>query len=272
MSASVSPAKLPPRAPFGQTLRTDTWWLQPLVVFLGFSAFIVYSTWAALQNGHYWYEGGGADYLSPFYSPEIFGASPHAWFGGKPAWWPAWLFFTPAMFVLWVPAGFRFTCYYYRGAYYKAFSADPLNCAVGEGRKTYLGEKYFPFILQNAHRYFFYLAFLFIFLLGHDAWRAMWFTGPDGAAHFGIGVGTIVLSLNVIFLGGYTLGCHSFRHLIGGFRNKLSKSPCNSCYKAVSCLNRKHMAWAWVSLVWVGFSDVYVRLCSMGIWHDYRLF
>ncbi|PYL89111.1 MAG: succinate dehydrogenase, partial [Verrucomicrobia bacterium] len=27
----------------------------------------------------------------------------------------------------------------------------------------------------------------------------------------------------------------------------------------------------WMSLFWVGFSDLYVRLCSMGIWHDFRL-
>jgi hypothetical protein len=27
-----------------------------------------------------------------------------------------------------------------------------------------------------------------------------------------------------------------------------------------------------MSLVWVGFSDVYVRLCSMGVWIDWRIF
>jgi hypothetical protein len=260
------------RPGFGETLRRDAWWMQPLIVLLGFSAFIVYSTWAALQNGHYWFAGNGADYISPFYSPEIFGSSPHALFGPQPAWWPAWLIFSPAFFVLWVPAGFRFTCYYYRGAYYKAFSADPLNCAVGEGRKTYLGEQYFPFILQNLHRYFFYLAALFIFLLGHDAWKAMWFKDAAGVEHFGVGVGTIILTINVILLAGYTCGCHSLRHLIGGWRDKLSKSSCHSCYNAVSCLNRRHMMWAWLSLIWVGFTDVYVRLCSMGIWHDWRIF
>jgi hypothetical protein len=81
-----------------------------------------------------------------------------------------------------------------------------------------------------------------------------------------------VLTINVILLSGYTLGCHSLRHLIGGWRDRISKSKCGGCYNAVSCLNRKHMAWAWVSLVWVGFTDVYVRLCSMGVWTDYRIF
>jgi hypothetical protein len=32
------------------------------------------------------------------------------------------------------------------------------------------------------------------------------------------------------------------------------------------------MLFAWLSLFWVGFSDLYVRLCSMGVWHDFRLF
>jgi hypothetical protein len=30
--------------------------------------------------------------------------------------------------------------------------------------------------------------------------------------------------------------------------------------------------WAWGSLFSVGFSDLYIRLCSMGIWTDFRLF
>jgi hypothetical protein len=273
---------LPPQRRFAQTTRPDAWWLQPLVVFLGFSAFIVYSTWAAFQGvgdmrNHacsYWYGGNGANYLSPFYSPEIWGTSPHAILGAAlPAWWPAWAPFSPAFLILWIPAGFRFTCYYYRGAYYKAFWADPVNCAVGEPRSTFLGERYFPLILQNVHRYFFYLAALFIVLLSHDAWKAMWFTDLSGTKHFGIGVGTIVLALNAILLALYTFGCHSLRHLIGGFLDEKSKAPtCAKGYSCVSCLNRKHMMWAWISLFWVGFTDVYVRLCATGRLHDIVFF
>ena len=33
------------------------------------------------------------------------------------------------------------------------------------------------------------------------------------------------------------------------------------------CLNRNHMMWAWISMFYVGFADLYVRLCAMGIWH-----
>jgi hypothetical protein len=256
---------------FGQTSRQDAWWVQPLLVFLGLSTFIVYSTWAAFQGNHYYLETGGANYLSPFYSPELFGSSPHSVFGPKPAWWPGWLLFSPAFLILWMPGGFRFTCYYYRGAYYKAFWLDPPSCTVGEPRKSYWGERFWPLLFQNVHRYFLYIAIVFIFLLAHDAWKAMWFT-TDGKTSFGIGVGTLVLTLNVILLGGYTFGCHSLRHLVGGRLRQLSRYPVQQAtYNCVSCLNRRHMTWAWISLFWVGFSDLYVRLCSMGIWTDWRI-
>jgi hypothetical protein len=253
---------------FGATARRDGWWVKPLLVFLGLSAFIVYSTWAAFQGDHYHF----GNYLSPMYSPELFGDSPHAWFGPRPAAWPSWLPYSPAFLILWIPAGFRLTCYYYRGAYYKAFWADPPACAVGEPRKSYWGENSLPLILQNIHRYFFYLAFLFIFLLAHDAWLGFWFAGPDGKEHFGIHFGTLVLVLNVILLGGYTLGCHSLRHLIGGFVNVFSRHPLrHRAWKCVTCLNVRHQLWAWMSLFWVGFTDAYVRLCSHGTWTDWRI-
>src|SRR5260370_34097678 len=96
---------LPVTRRFGETTRRDGWWVQPLAVFVGLSTFIVYSTWAAFQNEHYYLNTGGANYLSPFYSPELFGSSPHAWFGPKPGWWPAWLIFSPCLLILWMPGG-----------------------------------------------------------------------------------------------------------------------------------------------------------------------
>lgn len=237
------------------------------MVFLGLSAFVIYSTWAAFQNEHYRF----GNYLSPFYSPELFGSS-EALFGAKPMWIPDWLPFSPALLILWAPAGFRLTCYYYRGAYYKAFWADPPACAVGEPRSSYWGERTFPLILQNVHRYFLYLALIFLVFLLHDVWLALWFTDAAGGNSFGIGVGTIILAANVFFLGGYTLSCHSLRHLVGGGCDQLSKYPVRrTAYNCVSCLNRKHMVWAWCSLFVVGFSDLYVRLCSMGVWTDWRI-
>ena len=268
MSVSAAPVRFVRRG-FGETSRRDTWWIQPLLVFLGFSAFIVYSTWAAFQGNHY----TSGPYLSPFYSPEIFGDSPHSWFGPKPAVWPAWLPFSPALLILPIPGIFRFTCYYYRGAYYKAFWADPPSCTVGEPRKTYWGENSFPLILQNFHRYLLVLATIVLALLYSDVWKALWFTDPaTGTASFGIGVGTLVLAVNVVLLNGYLFGCHTLRHVVGGCKDKLSSAPLGvSAYSCVSCLNRKHMVWAWCSLFSVGFTDLYVRLCSMGVWSDLRI-
>src|SRR5438309_10443876 len=163
---------------FGQTMRADVWLTQPLLIFLGLGVFIVYSTWAAFQGNHYFF----GPYLSPFYSPEIFGASPHSWFGAKPAAWPAWLPFSVALFILPIPAFFRFTCYYYRGAYYKAFWADPPSCTVGEPRSNYWGEKSFPLILQNVHRYLLFISAGVLLILAIDAWEAMWFTDPATGA------------------------------------------------------------------------------------------
>jgi hypothetical protein len=253
---------------FGITARTDAWWLRPLVVLIVLTAFIAYATWAAFQGDHY----TAGPYLSPFYSPVLFGDGPHAWFGPKPSWWPMVLPFSPAILILWAPGGFRLTCYYYRGAYYKSFWADPPACAVGEPRKTYRGENSLPLILQNAHRFFLYLALVFVFILLYDAWNAMWFVDATGQKSFGVGVGTIILTVNALLLGVYTFSCHSFRHLVGGFKDLLSKSPVQRrIYNCASCLNRRHMNWAWFSLFSVAFADIYVRLVSMGIWTDYRI-
>ena len=256
---------------FGETNRRDAWWLQPLLTFALLSAFVVYTTWAAFQNAHYAF----GNYLSPLYSPVLFGEGSHALLGPQPAWWPAWLPFSPALIILPFPGLFRFTCYYYRGAYYKAFWADPVNCAVGEPRKSYLGENAFPLILQNVHRYFLYVALVFLFILSWDVWKALWFDAPGaagGGKQFGLGVGTLVLATNVVFLISYTLGCHALRHVSGGFLDSISKHPVRKvAYACASCANRWHMKWAYASLVWVAFSDIYVRLCSMGVWTDWRL-
>ena len=255
---------------FGRTARRDAWWVQPLVVFIGLSTFLVYSTWAAFQGDHYTF----GPYLSPFYSPELFGASTHSWFGPKPAAWPAWLPFSPALLILPIPAFFRVTCYYYRGAYYKAFWADPPSCTVGEPRSSYWGEHSFPLIMQNGHRYALFLALAVLFVLMLDVWKALWFTdAATGARSFGIGVGTLVLAANAVLLSCYLFGCHTLRHLVGGRSDQLSRTPLAlRTYDCVSCLNRRHMLWAWCSLCSVGFADLYVRMCSMGVWSDVRIF
>ena len=289
--ANLSLPQVKPPAPRGalQTNRRDTWWLFPTITFIYFLSFIIYSSWAALQGEHYWFAGPAgteyqSQYLSPMYSPVLYsdiereGAAPleHAWLGAWPDWLPKSIFgiipLTPALLILWAPGGFRFTCYYYRGAYYKAFWGDPPNCAVGEPRKSYWGERWLPLVLMNVHRYFLYLALIFIIILSYDAIISYIFIDAEGNKHFGIGVGSIVLTLNAVLLAFYTFGCHSLRHLVGGKKDCVSSNKAQyQAYQCVSCLNRWHMQWAWISLFWVGFADVYVRLCSMGIWTDFRI-
>ena len=257
------------RQRFLATRRRDAWWVKPLVILIILGSFVAYSTWAAFQNAHYTF----GPYLSPFYSPELFGGSPHAIFGPKPGWWPGFVPFSPALLILPFPAFFRFTCYYYRGSYYKSFWADPPACSVGEPRNTYLGERSFPLILQNVHRYFMYAAVVFLFILSYDAWKAMWWTdAATGTVRFGIGLGTLLLVVNAVCLTGYTLGCHSLRHIVGGFRNQFSRKPLfKTPYKCVTCLNGVHHRWAWVSLFTVAGCDIYIRMCSMGLLHDLRI-
>jgi hypothetical protein len=252
-------------------MRRDAWWAQPLLIFVILGAFVVYATWAAFQNAFYTY----GPYLSPFYSPVLFSDRPgiESWFGPKPGFWPGFVPFSPALLILPFPGLFRFTCYYYRGAYYKSFWADPISCAVGEPRKKYLGENSLPLILQNVHRYFLYVAVIFLFILTWDVWKAMWFPVAGGGKEFGIGLGTIILAANVVFLTCYTLGCHAMRHIVGGYMDQLSGRPVRkAAYDCSSCLNRWHMKWAFTSLFSVAFCDIYIRMCAMGIWHDIRFF
>jgi hypothetical protein len=253
------------------TMRADAWWVGPAVTLGVLLGFIVYATWAALQGSHYY----AGPYLSPFYSPVVFtdlsvpGAAPlwHAWAGEFPEWWPAFIPASPAVIILIFPGLFRFTCYYYRKAYYRAFAGSPPACAVGptaQGR-AYRGETGL-LIFQNLHRYALYFALVYVVILTYDAIVAFSYEGQ-----LGIGVGSVVLTINAILLAGYTFGCHSFRHLIGGHDDCMSCGRNTTKYglwKRASWLNGRHMQFAWVSLVWVAFTDIYVRLVSQGVIRD----
>jgi hypothetical protein len=256
MATHVAPVD--ERGRLGATQRRDAWWAGPLATALGLGAFIVYATYRTFYNAEYEVVRPDAAYLlSPFYSPLII------WPGI-----PRWL--SPAVLILWIPVGFRGTCYYYRKAYYRAYFLDPPACAVGESRgHNYVGETGL-LIFQNIHRYFLYPALIFLVLLFIEVVRSC--SWPDG---FGISVGTILLAVNVVLLSGYTLGCHSLRHLVGG------KVDCFSCvafgqarykaWKGVSFLNENHMAWAWTSLFMVGFADFYVWMVASGSWAYVRI-
>jgi len=278
-----SPIPLPQVRGFLQTQRTDYWWVTPILVLLGLGSFVIYSTWAAFQGCNYFIGGidqpGVQRLLSPFYSPVIWDPtgihSGHAWFGQLPGWWPSFMPFSPALLILPFPAGFRFTCYYYRGAYYKAFWGDPVSCAVGEPAfrgGNYRGEQKFPLIMQNIHRYFLYAAVLFIGLLAWDGIASLQHYNADGTRSFGLSVGSLILIINPIFLSLYTFGCHCMRHFVGGNHDCLSCSmDGGNAYRKVTWLNQRHMLFAWISLFGVAFTDIYVRLCANGTWTDWRI-
>src|SRR6185503_18533247 len=134
---------------------------------------------------------------------------------------------------------------------------------VRDVARTYKGETSFPFILQNVHRYFFWLALVVLGFLWWDAIRAFQFS--DG---FGIGVGTLVLVANATLLSLYSFSCHSCRHMAGGHLDGFARSPVRyKLWKAFSVLNGRHMLYAWISLFGVALTDLYVRLVSMGIIH-----
>lgn len=211
----------------------------------------------------YLYTRGGAKYLSPFYSPDLRS-------------WGLHIGFTYAFFVVWVPLGFRLTCYYYRKAYYRSFFLSPPACAVaGPSGRRYRGETKFPYVLMNLHRFFLYLATVVLGFLTYDTVRAFLFRTSHGSLEFGVGVGSLVMLVNVILLALFTFGCNSVRHLIGG---KLDCFTCSAAARArhkawlgVSVLNRWHMQWAWISLVSVALTDLYIRLAAAGVFHDPRI-
>ncbi len=254
------------RAPIAAAhLRKDAWWTLPLTVVVVLGSFIVYSTWAAFQNAHYF----APPYLSPFYSPCLYRSCLHPSFAfGLPdIHVPIIGLLSPAFLILAGPGLFRLTCYYYRKAYYRSFWLAPPACAVPDVKRNYTGEAKFPLILQAFHRYTWYLAVLFIVMLTWDAILAFRF--PNG---FGIGVGTLVMWINVICLAAYTFSCHSCRHVCGGYVNAFSKTPVR--YRAwhfLTRLNERHPMFAWLSLFSVALTDVYIRLVSIGIIRDLRI-
>jgi hypothetical protein len=250
-----------------RTLRQDRWWLQPLVTVLALMTFIVYSTVRAFMNKYYFSGHGGSDYISPFYSPclsSTCGEAPHL------SLLPSNGFFTPAIFILIFPLGFRLTCYYYRKAYFRSFWLSPPACAVAEPHGKYSGETRFPLLANNLHRYFFYAGLALNVILTYDAILSFGFE-KDGSKHFGIGLGTAVLTVNAILLWLYSLSCHSCRHIVAGRLNHFSKHPVRyRFWTVVSRLNGKHMQLAWVSLMGVGLTDLYVMLVSSGTFTDPR--
>ena len=242
-----------------RSLRTDHWWLAPAASGAALIAFAAYVAWALWQNDAYY----AAPYLSPLYSPCLSASCLHVTaplVQGSSRW-------SPALLVLWVPLGLRATCYYYRKVYYRAFFLAPVACAVPDGSSRYSGEARFPLVLQNVHRYFFYLSLPILAFLWWDAVRAFF---PGGRP--GVGVGALILLANAALLTLFAYSCNSCRHVVGGHLRSFHGAPVrHALWRLSSRLNQHHGLYAWISLGSVVAADLYIRLLASGALQDYRL-
>jgi hypothetical protein len=250
-----------------QTLRKDQWRRKPIITAVLLTIWVLYAT-VRVFTGH-WYFVPQYHYLTPFYSPCVSGecvpgsSSLGTWIPAVPPIIP--YAFVTLPFIL----GFRLSCYYYRGAYYRAFWQAPTACAVREPHARYTGESRFPLIAQNLHRYLFYFVLLVSVLNTWDASQA--FRGPDG--NFGFGLGSLILLANVVLLWGYTLSCHSCRHITGGRLKHFSKHPVRYwIWTQISRMNVRHMQLAWITLGTLMLADLYVLLVASGTISDLRFF
>ena len=188
-----------------------------------------------------------------------------------PAWLPAWI--SPALLILWMPGGFRLTCYYYRKAYYRAFFLDPPACAVGEPRNQYAGETRL-LLFQNLHRYFL-VPRAGVPCDSGDRRGARVASGRRRAAgtRSASASATLVLAANVTSAG----AVHVFAAIRCGTWSAATSIASRACaagrratrlWQGITRLNEHHMLWAWTSLFW---RDVcrFVRVDG-GVGADYR--
>ena len=259
--ATVNHERNIPLGTFSQH-RKDKWWLLPLIQGLIIVIFVVYTTvtlffWKTLGNGTY------GNYKSPIFDIDMTGFA-------NSIGWPKDNFLLPvALLVLWVPIGYRATCYYMRRIYYRSFFGNHPACAtngVDFRRGKYTGEKWLPFILNNYHRYFLYAAIVIAVIHWWNLPEAFNFAQSSGQFQFGIGLGSLLILLDTVLLTFYILSCHAFRHLFGGGSNCFSCSGIKTIqhkgWKIFSKLNEYHGTFFWLSLISVMVADFYIRLLA----------
>ena len=262
--------KLPVINGLGRTNRIDNWWSQPLVMGTGLTLALVYTFWRLFiysTDGTISYTLEGSVVMSPIFSPnvlewDLFGLS--SW--DHPSWVNA------AILVLWIPFGFRGTCYYMRRVYYRTFFASPVACWVDEPdinkKLGYEGEKRL-FIFNNLHRYFLYAAMIILLIKWWDVTHTMTF--DDG---IGISIGTFVMGIEAFLLTMYVTSCHALRHLAGGVLDRWTTGISRirgKLFGKISVLNRSHGFWFWTSLAFVFLGDLWVIAVCEGHISDVSL-
>jgi len=210
--------------------------------------------------------------MSPIFSPNVL-----EWnlFGLNEWNHPEWV--NAAILVLWIPFGFRGTCYYMRRVYYRTFFASPVACWVDEpdiNKKIGYGGEKRLFIFNNLHRYFLYAAMIILVIKWWDVTHTMHF---DSATHHGYGVslGTFVMGIEAFLLTMYVTSCHALRHLAGGMLDRWTTGIGRirgQLFGKISVLNRSHGFWFWTSLTFVFLGDLWVLAVAEGHLSDAVLF
>jgi hypothetical protein len=264
--------KLPIERGFGITDRIDKWWMQPF--WMAF-ALIVAVSYTALRvilwDGDIQYDNHRV--TSPIFSPDVI----HLFHLQTPSW------MNSALLVLWIPFGFRGTCYYMRRVYHRVFFQNPTACVVSKPeinyRIGYKGETGL-FVLNNIHRYMLYLAIIILSMKVFDVYQTMHFDGADRGFGFSVGtldsgfgfsVGTLVLATESGLLFMYVGSCHAFRHLFGGSMNQWRgglSGIMGAIHIKITNINVNHAFWFWTSLAMVFLGDLFVWAVSEGVIRD----
>ena len=238
------------------THRKDNWTLKWFIfggTFLIFASYSILVILFDFPNGFYTLPGETHHvYASPFYGPEVFPVP-----------------FPFALLTLWIPFGFRGTCYYMRRVYYRSFFQSPPACTVtgiNALKGKYSGETRFPWWINHLHRYFLYGAILLGIYHWYEAVNTLIYQNT-----FYLGFGCLLAFADAIFLTFYVISCHAFRNLFGG-GTKRQGVFMNKVWSAISKLNKHHGLWFWCSLLSIWAYDLYIRLITSGILQEMRLF
>ena len=252
--------KLPLRKGFARTQRIDNWWTEPFWMASALTIAVLYTGMRVLiWDGDIQYDNHRV--TSPIFSPDVLHLlhiTNH----------PGWM--NSAMLILWIPFGFRGTCYYMRRVYHRTFFQNPTGCMIAKPELNYAigykGERG-PFILNNIHRYMLYLAILILSVKFYDVILTTKFSDGSRA----ISIGTLILGIESFLLLMYVTSCHAFRHLFGGGMNRWRgglSGVFGSLYRTISKVNVHHSFWFWTSLAMVFLGDLFVLAVAEDILSD----
>ena len=183
-------------------------------------------------------------------------------------------FYSPTILIVPLPGAFRLTCYAYRKDYHRHLFEHPLGCSNADrgdsAARKYTGERNAVFQLENLHRYFMYAGLAILPFFYYDFAYSLVYSGS-----FVLRIGSLLLLANALLLTAWTFSCHAVRHIVGGNIDCYSCVAAGGARKAVydkqSWLNSHHEALAWISLLTIIFTDLYLRGLTAGLPIDHTL-